>query len=569
MAQNVNWKGKAAPLAGFQLSKEPLLGGADPYGQEETATKFASGTPSDSGASAESGELPWSYNAGEVFLIAQEPHRLFTYWDIDVRLHPGGPAVLRCLRGPTNELEVEIEVPFECRNWYIPVKSANTSYAVEIGYYRNDQWYPLGKSGIVWTPPDTISTDTSFQFSTLPNVSALASLLATVPDSMRKNLDNNLRKLLDWQLAGGKLPKDLLPDAGTAEALLLLKEILGASLITELIAGGVGDSEALSSRISARLVEVLSSEASRGMLARFLEAASESSLFSGIFSSEFLGGRELSSEMLSSLSSAAVASSELLSSYSSTAGEASELLSSFASSVMSSSVAFGSEQLASWTRALLSWAAAARTAAASEWLASWGVVGIGETSWGMLPTSWGGALAASWERALSSWTGKSLSSFESAQSFSWFQAVLSSWLHQQAASWFSAQASSWGAEYLSSWMRENLSSAGLPESGSWAVPAVPRSFYMHVNAEVIFYGGTHPEAKVTINGQPVTLDANGNFYFHFVFPDGSYQIPIIAVSPDGQETRRAILRFERVTQKTGEVGDTMQPPLPTPMGALS
>jgi hypothetical protein len=32
-----------------------------------------------------------------------------------------------------------------------------------------------------------------------------------------------------------------------------------------------------------------------------------------------------------------------------------------------------------------------------------------------------------------------------------------------------------------------------------------RGFFMHVNAEVIFYGGTDPRAKVTIDGHPVAL----------------------------------------------------------------
>ena len=90
---------------------------------------------------------------------------------------------------------------------------------------------------------------------------------------------------------------------------------------------------------------------------------------------------------------------------------------------------------------------------------------------------------------------------------------------------------------------------------------------MHVNAEVIFYGGTHPQAKVTIDGKPVELAPDGSFRFHFVFPDGTYEIPVIATSPDGVETRSATLRFERGTARTGDVGETSQPPLARPMGA--
>ena len=90
---------------------------------------------------------------------------------------------------------------------------------------------------------------------------------------------------------------------------------------------------------------------------------------------------------------------------------------------------------------------------------------------------------------------------------------------------------------------------------------------MHVNAEVIFYGGTHPQAKVTIDGKPVALSSDGSFRYHFVFPDGNYEIPITATSPDGIETRSATLRFERSTARTGDVGHTAQPTLGVPLGA--
>jgi uncharacterized protein len=90
---------------------------------------------------------------------------------------------------------------------------------------------------------------------------------------------------------------------------------------------------------------------------------------------------------------------------------------------------------------------------------------------------------------------------------------------------------------------------------------------MHVNAEVIFYGGTDPEAKVTIAGRPVQLQADGSFRYHFKFPDNDFEIPIVAVSPDGVETRSAVLFLRRDTSRYGDVGATTQPEyLGTPMG---
>jgi len=162
--------------------------------------------------------------------------------------------------------------------------------------------------------------------------------------------------------------------------------------------------------------------------------------------------------------------------------------------------------------------------------------GFGSSSWGGA-ASWAGAPegSSSGFLALMGLVGASWSSA------SWSGA---------AGSWSPAATSSWGAE--SSWL------------SSWK--SAPRGFFMHVNAEVIFYGGTHPDAKVTIDGKPIGLRPDGTFRYHFVLPDGEFQVPIVAVSPDGAETRRAVLTFERATARQGDVGATSQPALGAPMG---
>lgn len=122
----------------------------------------------------------------------------------------------------------------------------------------------------------------------------------------------------------------------------------------------------------------------------------------------------------------------------------------------------------------------------------------------------------------------------------------------------SGATSSWAAGALSSWGPESSSLS------SWA--PTERGFFMHVNAEVIFYGGTHPDAELTVDGQPVRLRPDGTFRHHFVLPDGEFEIPIIATSPDGMETRRAVLTFERTTKRHGDIGASTQPPFGTPKG---
>src|SRR5581483_7551426 len=69
----------------------------------------------------------------------------------------------------------------------------------------------------------------------------------------------------------------------------------------------------------------------------------------------------------------------------------------------------------------------------------------------------------------------------------------------EVTSWFSAIGASWSAQPFSQ--------------------EKPREFFMHVNAEVIFYGGTHADAKVWIDGKEIRLNPDGTYRYHFKFPD--------------------------------------------------
>jgi hypothetical protein len=80
-----------------------------------------------------------------------------------------------------------------------------------------------------------------------------------------------------------------------------------------------------------------------------------------------------------------------------------------------------------------------------------------------------------------------------------------------------------------------------------------RSFWFNVNAELIVYGSTEPDANVEIGGRKIRLRKDGSFSFRFALPDGSYGLPITAESADGEETRRAELSFSRASQYHGGV----------------
>jgi uncharacterized protein len=93
-----------------------------------------------------------------------------------------------------------------------------------------------------------------------------------------------------------------------------------------------------------------------------------------------------------------------------------------------------------------------------------------------------------------------------------------------------------------------------------------RKFWFKVNAELIVYGATEPNAKVTVAARQIRLRHDGTFSFRFALPDGRYQLPAVAVSADGEEVREARLEFARSTAYQGTVEThtqdaTLKPPL--------
>lgn len=65
-----------------------------------------------------------------------------------------------------------------------------------------------------------------------------------------------------------------------------------------------------------------------------------------------------------------------------------------------------------------------------------------------------------------------------------------------------------------------------------------RSFWLEVGVDVIVYGRTEPDAKVTFMNKPIGLTPDGRFRFRFTLPNGRFDFPIEAISPDGVEMRR-------------------------------
>ena len=87
-----------------------------------------------------------------------------------------------------------------------------------------------------------------------------------------------------------------------------------------------------------------------------------------------------------------------------------------------------------------------------------------------------------------------------------------------------------------------------------------KGFWFMVNAELIIYGATEPDAQVTIGGRVIKLRPDGTFSFRFALPDGEYELPAVAVSADKTDGRAAELKFSRSTEYRGEVGRHPQDP---------
>ena len=75
-----------------------------------------------------------------------------------------------------------------------------------------------------------------------------------------------------------------------------------------------------------------------------------------------------------------------------------------------------------------------------------------------------------------------------------------------------------------------------------------RKFAFDLDAELIIYGGTDPEAHVTLQGDPVELRRDGTFTVRFRLPNCRQVIPAVASSADGVEQRTIVIAVERNTK---------------------
>lgn len=83
-----------------------------------------------------------------------------------------------------------------------------------------------------------------------------------------------------------------------------------------------------------------------------------------------------------------------------------------------------------------------------------------------------------------------------------------------------------------------------------------RKFWFNIQAELIIYGATEPDARVLFGGEEIPLRPDGSFTLRFALPDGFYKVFSEAISRNGSERRVVNLEFSRKTTAIeGEIGE--------------
>jgi hypothetical protein len=109
-------------------------------------------------------------------------------------------------------------------------------------------------------------------------------------------------------------------------------------------------------------------------------------------------------------------------------------------------------------------------------------------------------------------------------------------------------------------MEERLKNAITSGSGAGAVSSLAspvrikqRGFHFWLECELIIYGGTEPDAKVTMQGRPVQLRPDGTFTLRYGLPDGKFIFDCHAQSSDGVEERVITPIVSRNTERPAPV----------------
>ena len=96
-------------------------------------------------------------------------------------------------------------------------------------------------------------------------------------------------------------------------------------------------------------------------------------------------------------------------------------------------------------------------------------------------------------------------------------------------------------------LQQGLFSSGL-SSSPVRKEIKERDFWLKVDCELIVYGATEANAKVSVQGVPIKLRPDGTFTLRYYLPDGKQVIPVKAISADKLEERNITPTVTRETK---------------------
>jgi hypothetical protein len=97
-------------------------------------------------------------------------------------------------------------------------------------------------------------------------------------------------------------------------------------------------------------------------------------------------------------------------------------------------------------------------------------------------------------------------------------------------------------------MGSSLGAGFASGAGIEGLLAMPRDLELSVDAEMILFGSTRSDARVTLRGEPVKLRPDGTFTVRMSLPNQRQVIPVVAYAAGGAEQRTVVLAVERNTK---------------------
>jgi hypothetical protein len=99
-------------------------------------------------------------------------------------------------------------------------------------------------------------------------------------------------------------------------------------------------------------------------------------------------------------------------------------------------------------------------------------------------------------------------------------------------------------------LKRTMDADVLSQFGSGAEGSLKRhkQFHFDVDAELIVFGSTHPEAHVSVGTEPVKVRNDGSFSIRMPLPDRRQVLPATAKSRDGVDEQTVVIAVERNTK---------------------